>query len=226
MKDEERPVSHLNHYKNFVECVDLVPLHSRCGPISFRVNSGEWICISGPSGVGKSSLLFVLAGLQHPVSGTIRCMGLNPEQLGLVSRRRFRRHSVYLAPQTLPLCSQLDAFHNVLFPQRIGGGGSSAACHNMALKLGLQNRLNFFPWQLSVGEIQRVCIARGLAADVPLLLIDEPTSNLDDTIVSILVGLFENATDAGRSLIVVSNDTRLTPLADRIIHLNFADPDS
>ena len=222
MKDEERPVNCFNHYKNCVECTDLVPPNSRCGPLSFRVDSGEWICISGPSGVGKSSLLFVLAGLQNPISGRVRCMGSNPEQLSLISRRRFRRHSVHLVPQNLPLCSQLDALHNVLLPQRLRGEGSPVACHNIVLKLGLQNRLDFSPYQLSVGERQRICIARGLAADVPLLLIDEPTTNLDDSSVSMMVKLFKDATDAGRSLIVVSNDSRLTHLSDRVITLDFA----
>ena len=219
--DEKRPVSQLNHYKNCVECTDLVPRHSRCGPISFRVGSGEWACVSGPSGVGKTSLLFVMAGLEKPVSGRIRCMGLNPGQFGLIARRRFRRHSVHLVPQSLPLCSQLDAFHNVLLPQHIRREGRFSASCNIVSKLGLQNRLNFFPWQLSVGERQRICIARGLASDTPLLLIDEPTANLDDSIVSVLVGLFKDATYSGRSLIVVTNDSRLTPLADRVISLNF-----
>jgi len=226
MKHEGYPVNCFNHFKNCVECTDLVPRHSQCGPISFRVDSGEWICISGPSGVGKSSLLFVLAGLQNAVSGRIQCMGSDPGQLGLISRRRFRRHSVHLVPQSLPLCSQLDAFQNVLLPLRIRGGDSVAAGYNAAIKLGLQNRLSFYPWQLSVGERQRVCIARGLAADVPLLLIDEPTSNLDDSIVSMLVKLLKEATNAGRSLIVVSNDSRITNYADRVIHLSFTDPDA
>lgn len=224
--DEKRPANPFNHYKNCVECTDLVPPYSQCGPISFRADSGEWVCISGPSGVGKSSLLFVLAGLKKPVSGRIRCMGLNPEQFGLISRRRFRRHSVHLVPQSLPLCSQLDAFHNVHLPQHIRRKSSFTASYNIVVKLGLQNRLKFFPYQLSVGERQRVCIARGLAAETPLLLIDEPTANLDDSIVSILVKLFKDATYAGRSLIVVTNDSRLTPLADRVISLNFVATES
>ncbi len=226
MKDEQRPVSRHDHYKNCVECADLVPLHSRCGPLSFRIDFGEWVCISGPSGVGKSSLLFVLAGLQNPISGRIRCMGSNPAEPGLISCRRFRRHSVHLEPQSLPLCPQLNAYQNVLFPQRLRGEYLPASCRNVVLTLGLQNRLNFSPHQLSVGERQRVCISRGLATDVPLLLMDEPTTNLDDGSVSILVKLLKDAKDAGRTLVVVSNDSRLTNSADRVIALNFTSSDA
>ncbi len=214
-----------NQDGNFVECADLVPPNSRFGPISFRVGSGEWMCIAGPSGVGKSSLLFVLAGLQSPVSGKIRCMGSEPAKLGSLWRRRFRRRSVHLVPQSLPLCSQLDVFHNVLLAQCFQREILPAVCRAVLSEIGLQDRLDFFPANLSIGERQRVCIARGLATNVPLLLIDEPTTNLDDGCVSILVKLFSDAANAGRSLIVVSNDPRLTQFADRVIFLDFTATD-
>jgi putative ABC transport system ATP-binding protein len=210
-----------NPSKSFVECWDLVPPNSSFGPISLRIGSGEWICITGPSGLGKSSLLFVLAGLENPVSGRAQCMGSEPAELGSLSRRRFRRHSVHLVPQSLPLCSQLDAFHNVLLARRLQGKALPANCHRILSELGLQNRLGFYPPNLSVGESQRICVARGLATEVPLLLIDEPSTNLDDGCVSLLVKLFREATNAGRSLIVVTNDSRLIHLADRVIFLKF-----
>ena len=205
---------------NSVESFGLVPPRSRFEPLSLCVAPSEWICVSGPSGVGKSSLLFVLAGLRKPISGRVRCLGYDVAALGPISSRRFRRQSVHLVPQSLHLCSQLNVFQNALLAQHLQGEGSPTSCRDLLLRLGLQNRLDFFPSHLSGGERQRVCVARGLATDVPLLLLDEPTSNLDENCVSVLVDLFREAKQAGRSLFVVSNDPRLTAFADRVISLN------
>jgi putative ABC transport system ATP-binding protein len=193
-------------HKNLLECRDLIPHHAWFDPLTLNIGPGEWICFSGPSGVGKSSLLFVLAGLQEPIGGTIR----------------FYRDSVHLVPQSIPLCPQLDALGNVLFGQWIkADAASSAACRDLLSKLGLGQRLHSFPNQLSVGEKQRVCLARGLATNAPVLLIDEPTSSLDGDCVSTLAKLFRETVQNGRTLLVVSNDPRLTPFADRIIYLDF-----
>jgi len=208
--------------ENVVECLELVAPRARFGPLSFCLALPEWICVSGPSGVGKSSLLFVLAGLRKPIGGRVRCLGYDVAALGPISSRRFRRQSVHLVPQSLHLCSQLDVFQNALLAQHLQGERSPTACRGLLLRLGLQNRLDFFPSQLSGGERQRVCVARGLTTDVPLLLLDEPTSNLDGNWVSVFVDLFREAKQAGRSLIVVSNDPRLTASADRVISLNVA----
>ena len=152
-------------------------------------------------------------------------MGSNPEELGMISRRRLRRHSVHLVPQSIPLCGQLDAFHNVLLAQRLQGKILPDICRNVLAEIGVQNRFDFYPANLSVGERQRVCTARGLATDVPLLLFDEPSTNLDDGCVAKVVKLFRDATNVGRSLIVVTNDSRLIHPADRVISLRFASAD-
>jgi ABC-type lipoprotein export system ATPase subunit len=132
-----RLVNRCDPSENFVECSDLVPARSRFGPLSLRLRSGEWICIAGPSGIGKTSLLFVVAGLQNPISGRIQCMGFDLAAVGPVSRRRFRRHSVHLVPQTLPLCSQLDVFHNVILAQFLQGRVLPTICRNVLSRLGL-----------------------------------------------------------------------------------------
>jgi putative ABC transport system ATP-binding protein len=99
------------------------------------------------------------------------------------------------------------------------GKASPAGCRALLSQFGLANRLDFLPFQLSAGEKQRVCLARGLASAAPLLLVDEPTANLDGDCVSTLVNLFREATQRGRSLLVASNDSRLLPFADRTLVL-------
>lgn len=130
---------------NFVECVDLVPARARFGPLSLCLARSEWICVSGQSGVGKSSLLFVLAGLRKPISGRVRCLGHDLAALGPISGRRFRRQSVHLVPQSLHLCSQLDVFQNAFLARHLKGKSLPAACRDLLLRLGLQHRLDFFP---------------------------------------------------------------------------------
>jgi putative ABC transport system ATP-binding protein len=218
-RDKELSASGCAPAKEIVKCRDFLPPRSSFEPISLCVSSGEWVCIAGPSGVGKSSLLFVLSGLQKPAKGSAQCLGYNLATLGPISSRIFRRHLVHLVPQSLPLCPQLDVFHNILLAQYLQGMLMPELCHDILLRLGLQGRLDFLPFQLSGGERQRVCVARALATDVPLLLIDEPTSNLDSSYIPILVNLFRDASKAGRSLIIVSNDPRFTPFADRVVPL-------
>ena len=162
---------------------------------------------------------FCLAGLQKAVMGRTRCLGYDLAALDPISRRRFRRRSVHLVPQSAQLCPQFDALDNVLFAQRLQGKASVASCREILHKLALEDRLHHLPSQLSIGEKQRVCVARGLVTGVPLLLIDEPTSNLDDNSVLVLVDLFRDAATSGRSLLVVSNDSRLSQSADRTVTL-------
>jgi len=215
-------IDHGVRFKRLLECSDLIPRNSRFGRLTFGLASGEWICVSGPSGVGKSSLLFALAGLCKSISGRIHFCGSEPTGIRAISFGSHRQHAPYLVPQSLPLFSQLDILQNVLFVQSISGNRASPeACRDLLIKMGLQDRLHSLPSQLSVGEKQRVCVALGLATKTPVVLIDEPTSNLDADCVSSLIRVFQEATQSGRSLLVVSNDPRLTAFADGMLSLDF-----
>ena len=153
--------------------------------------ASEWICISGPSGVGKSSLLYTLAGLNVPISGRINITLHNMKTNGSPLLIHHGHRAVHLVPQNLPLLPQLNILDNVFFAQGIATTSAALdACRNLLIKVGLQDRLTFIPSQLSIGERQRVCVVRGLATNAPILLIDEPTSNLDGDCVSRLVNLF------------------------------------
>lgn len=190
--------------------------------VSLEIQKGEFIAITGPSGSGKSSLLYLLGLLDKPSSGKIwleeqdlslcneqQLAGLRLSKLGFV----FQFH--YLLPE-------FSALENVMLPMQRLGKLSAQQIKDQAsellLRLGLENQLHKFPKQLSGGQSQRVAIARALANEPILLLADEPTGNLDSaSSQNVQMILKEIAHDYGRTVIVVTHDQRFATAADRII---------
>ena len=152
--------------------------------VSFSLAPGDAAAIMGPSGSGKSSLLYVLGALEPPTSGTVTLDGRDPFQLPAAQLAAFRNASVGFVFQDHCLLPQCTVLENVLIPTLVapkGGGDATARARELVERVGLGPRIDHRPGELSGGERQRVAIARALVRAPRLLLCDEPTGNLDRT---------------------------------------------
>lgn len=165
--------------------------------VSFRLESGESAAVMGPSGSGKSSLLYILGGLEPPTSGVVTLAGRDPYSLSVDALATFRNEQVGFVFQDHCLLPQCTVLENVLVPTLVGRTDEAAPQRALQLlqEVGLSERLDHRPAALSGGEKQRVAIARALIREPRLLLCDEPTGNLDadsaDRVAELLVALHE-----------------------------------
>jgi putative ABC transport system ATP-binding protein/lipoprotein-releasing system ATP-binding protein len=188
--------------------------------VDLDVPKGEILFLRGASGAGKSTLLYILAGLEHPRAGSIEfegenLFGLSRDRLATLRNRRmgFVFQSYFLLPE-------LTALENVMLPAMLGGGKRADMARSLLDRVGLSDRLDHLPSQLSGGEQQRVAIARSLINDPGILFADEPTGNLDATtgagIIDLLLGL---ARQDGRTFVAVTHDPALASRGDRQLFL-------
>ena len=185
---------------------------------SFEIEKGEICVIVGPSGAGKTTLLNILGGMDSLTEGHVYLDG--SEISGYSSRQltTYRRHEIGFVFQFYNLVQNLTALENVSLATQICKNPMDSA--EALTKVGLADRLDNFPAQLSGGEQQRVAIARALAKNPKLLLCDEPTGALDyNTGNAILKLLQDTAHDTGMTVIIITHNQAITPMADRIIHV-------
>lgn len=185
---------------------------------SFEIEKGEICVIVGPSGAGKTTLLNILGGMDSLTEGHVYLDG--SEISGYSSRQltTYRRHEIGFVFQFYNLVQNLTALENVSLATQICKNPMDSA--EALTKVGLADRLDNFPAQLSGGEQQRVAIARALAKNPKLLLCDEPTGALDyNTGKAILKLLQDTAHDTGMTVIIITHNQAITPMADRIIHV-------
>ncbi len=197
--------------------------------IDMSVSAGEFVAVTGPSGSGKSSLLYLLGLLDVPTSGEVRVLGRETGKLPEDSRADLRLATLGFVFQFHFLLPEFTALENVLLPMRALGRLGENAMRERGLdllgSLGLADHARKRPDQLSGGQRQRVAIARALANDPSLILADEPTGNLDtvssDQVLSILRGLVDTraADGRGRAVVVVTHDLDLAARADRRVHI-------
>jgi putative ABC transport system ATP-binding protein len=189
--------------------------------VSLRVEAGEAVGLVGPSGSGKSSLLMVLAGLERADRGSIRIEGQELSQLGEDALALFRGRRIGIVFQSFHLVPTMTARENVALPLELAGRPDANARAEAELRaVGLGERLDHYPAQLSGGEQQRVAIARALAPDPAILVADEPTGNLDEaTGASIVELLFRLKRERGATLVLVTHDMGLAAACDRTIRL-------
>src|SRR5215471_6813137 len=191
--------------------------------ISFEVPASQVVAITGASGSGKSTLLGLLAGLDWPTSGSIHLDGSDITQLNEDELARLRGRKIGFVFQAYQLIPTLSALENVLLPAELSGNGHARQIERAEYLLdsvGLRDRADHYPAQLSGGEQQRVGIARAFMMQPSILLADEPTGNLDsrngDHVLQLMLKLNR---EQGTTLVLVTHDQNLTEHADRRIVL-------
>ncbi|WP_455366765.1 ABC transporter ATP-binding protein [Kaarinaea lacus] len=189
--------------------------------ISFSINSGETVAVVGPSGSGKSTLLGLLAGLDTPSSGKVYIDEQDIFALNEDGRASLRAQKLGFVFQSFQLLPALTTLENVMLPMEIiGRQDAEQAARNVLQRVGLQQRLQHYPHQLSGGEQQRVAIARAFAPRPKILLADEPTGNLDTrTGQQIIELLFELNAEQGTTLVLVTHDHALAEKCRRVLQI-------
>ena len=186
--------------------------------ISFEIQKGEFVVIVGPSGAGKTTVLNMLGGMDACSEGTILVDGSEVSRYNARQLTEYRRRDIGFVFQFYNLVQNLTALENVELAAQICPDPLDA--REVLRDVGLADRMNNFPAQLSGGEQQRVSIARALAKNPKLLLCDEPTGALDDqTGRTILQLLQDTCRGKGVTVIVITHNSALTPMADRVIRI-------
>lgn len=189
--------------------------------VSFSVEKGEIALILGPSGAGKSTVLNILGGMDQCDSGQVIVDGTDIAGFEAKQLTTYRRKDVGFVFQFYNLVTNLTARENVELSAQIVPEALDAA--EILTQVGLGDRLDHFPAQLSGGEQQRVTIARAIAKKPKLLLCDEPTGALDyETGKQILAILEKTARETGTTVLIITHNSALAPMADRVIHINDA----
>ena len=190
--------------------------------VDLSVEDGETLAIVGPSGSGKTTLLILLAGLEQPLSGEIRLDGIALNSVDADAMADIRRDKLGIIFQSFHLVQSLTALGNVALPLEIAGvENARERARDMLDKVGLAERANHYPTQLSGGEQQRVAIARALVHQPRLVLADEPTGNLDlATGAQIIELLFDLNHAVGSTLVLVTHDNEVARRCQRVLHLH------
>jgi len=204
-------------YQRGTETIEAV-----CG-IELEIKKGEFVVILGPSGGGKSTLLNLIGGIDHPTSGTVSINGFALEKASEESLTRFRRDHIGFVFQFYNLLSALNAVENVCLPLMAKGVAFKQAnvkAVQILTRMGLENRLKHRPSELSGGEQQRVAIARSIISEPELILADEPTGDLDSqTAKEITTRMHELNKQMGLTFVVATHNLRLAENADRVFEL-------
>jgi putative ABC transport system ATP-binding protein len=192
--------------------------------ISFDVEVGTFVSVMGPSGSGKSTLLHLLGGLDKPTSGSVVLEGLDLAELDDEALTAIRRRKLGFIFQFFNLLPTMKAWENVALPKMLDGeslGDLKNRAIDLLDRVGLSQRVEHKPAQLSGGEMQRVAIARSLMADPVLLLADEPTGNLDSKSgEGVLTLLRSLVADEDKTLVMVTHEIRAASMGDRVIELS------
>jgi putative ABC transport system ATP-binding protein len=183
----------------------------------FTIERGEFVGVRGPSGSGKSTLLFILGAMLRPDRGRVVIGDIAIDALGSAARDRWRAETIGFVFQSFHLFPYLGVLENVLLAARRTSSAVDARAREILERLGLEERLEHRPGELSAGESQRTALARALLSEPSLLLADEPTGNLDSESSARLFGLLEEYRSRGGTVLVVSHGPEIERFADRVV---------
>jgi putative ABC transport system ATP-binding protein len=193
---------------------------SALNDVTFEVSRGEMLAITGASGSGKSTLMHIIGCLDRPDSGEYYLMGESITKLSKNNLAEIRNRRIGFVFQTFNLLPRMNALENVELPLLYSGRSEAKSLAQEALKtVGLSERINHEPSQLSGGQCQRVAIARAIVTDPELILADEPTGNLDSKASEELMSLFEELNKQGRTIIIVTHEQDIAERCKRKIRL-------
>ena len=190
--------------------------------LDLEIEAHTFTVVMGPSGSGKSTLLYLLGGLDRATSGEISVDGARLDQMDENALALFRRRTMGFVFQSFNLIPSMTALENVAFPMQFAGvtpTQRNQQARTLLGQVGLDNRADHRPTELSGGQQQRVAIARALVNNPSLILADEPTGNLDTTSGSTVMQLLSDLHNAGRTVLVVTHDPRMTRFASHKIFL-------
>ena len=187
-----------------------------------RIAEGEHVALVGPSGAGKSTLLYLMGLMEEPTSGRVALFGEDVSNLGDSARSRLRGRAIGFVFQAFNLIPQLKAWQNVALPlryQRVSKRVQKERALAMLERVGLAERAEHYPAELSGGEEQRVAVARAMVIRPRLVLADEPTGNLDSRSGRAVLDLLEEARSDGATLVVVTHDPAVAARAERVVRV-------
>jgi putative ABC transport system ATP-binding protein len=190
--------------------------------LDLDVTAGSLVILLGPSGCGKTTLLSCLGGILSPTAGRIGFGDIEVTTLDRRALAAYRRDTVGIVFQAFNLVASLSAVENVMVPLWAAGRSGRAArerAEELLTRVGLQDRMGHRPGDLSGGQQQRVAVARAIALDPPLILADEPTAHLDFIQVEEVLRLIRELATGERVVVVATHDTRILPLADRVVEM-------
>ena len=187
---------------------------------TFAIVAGEWVAITGPSGSGKSTLVNLLGCLDRPTSGQLQIDGADVSTMSPGELDRFRADKIGFIFQQFHLIPYLSAVENVMLAQYFHSMTDEREARSALERVGLGSRAEHLPSELSGGEQQRVCIARALINNPPIILADEPTGNLDAANQKTVAGILQDLNRNGHTVVMVTHDPEMATLAMRRIALN------
>ncbi len=187
-----------------------------------QIDKGDFVSVVGPSGSGKSTLLLMLGGMLSPSSGRVLLKDESIYDLTSNGRARLRKENIGFVFQTFNLVPYLTALENIQIPLYLAGADEKAQeekATSLLNRVGLGDRMDHKPTELSVGQQQRVALARMLANDPAVILADEPTGNLDPETADQVIGFFEEFNEEGRTVVMVTHDPKAAERAKKTLRL-------